>query len=83
MMSFRGIGGDILEVKIIVTNTVREVLHMFLYNAVYCPFGPLKALYISPPGRPVHSHTNLTCCSYWANTISSHISITVYSQVQY
>ena len=50
--------------------------------------GPFKALYTSPPGRPVHSNTNSTslgsiqpCCNYCAETTHSFISTSVYSQV--
>ena len=37
-------------------NTV--VKSMFLYSPSIQSIGPLKALYTSPPGRPVHSDTN-------------------------
>ena len=50
------------------------------YIAQYPVLGLFKALYMSPPGRPVHSNTNSTslgsiqpCCSYCIKTVRSHI----------
>ena len=61
---------------------------VFLYSACIPSVGPLKALYTSPPGRPVHSGTNsaslgsiLAMQQLRAKTIHSHFQHHLYNQV--
>ena len=51
----------------------------FVYSGIIQSIGPLKAIYTSPPGRPVHSDTNsaslgsiLATQQLRAKTIHSH-----------
>ena len=65
----------------------RKGLGMFLCSAVSSPLYRSKRFTLHPPGRPVHSNTNLTslgsiqpCCNS-ARTLFTHIFTAVYSHV--